>query len=185
MMERVRAQLGVHRAVINDVDLPAGFAEVLPRHRTVMAVEAAQFHEVRLRRHPDDYLSWIRDLLEEGIRCPAPEYARCKEHQRDLKFAMDQFLVGCDDGSSTSALLTPATTGPAPDASTTGNPAFNSPWSYLGLPTISIPTGDFADGLPLAIQLVGRAREEDKLLIVAAWCEKALGVGPLTPPLPR
>ena len=36
-------------------------------------------------------------------------------------------------------LLTPAALGPAPDPGTTGNPAFNSPWSLLGLPTITFP----------------------------------------------
>jgi aspartyl-tRNA(Asn)/glutamyl-tRNA(Gln) amidotransferase subunit A len=85
-------------------------------------------------------------------------------------------------------LVTPATTSPAPDAETTGNPAFNSPWSYTGVPTISIPTGQFVDGLPLAIQLVLGNRygtHDAALFLAAAWCERALGVGPLTPPFPR
>ena len=80
------------------------------------------------------------------------------------------------------ALLTPATTGPAPDASTTGNPAFNSPWSYTGLPTVSLPSGRFSDGLPLAIQLIGRPWAEPELLAAAAWCEAALGVEYVEPP---
>ena len=46
------------------------------------------------------------------------------------------------------ALVTPATLGPAPDPSTTGDPAFNSPWSYLGFPTVSFPIGFSADGCP-------------------------------------
>ena len=81
-------------------------------------------------------------------------------------------------------LLCPATTGPAPLADTTGNPAFNSPWSYTGLPTISIQTGYFADGLPLAIQLVAGPNREDLLFSVAAWCEKRLAPSPLVPKLP-
>ena len=53
-------------------------------------------------------------------------------------------------------LIMPATTSP-PD--TTGNPAFNVPWSYTGLPSLSMPTGQFANGLPLAIcGHVGAAR---------------------------
>ena len=35
--------------------------------------------------------------------------------------------------------ITPATVSTAPDPSTTGDPAFNSPWSYTGLPTVSFP----------------------------------------------
>jgi len=186
-MDEVKSQLARQGAIVRDVDLPSGFAEILPRHRTVMAVEGAQFHESRLCHHPEDYQPRIRELLEEGLRCPAPEYARCKEHQRELFMVMHNFLDNCDEGIHTrySCLLTPATTGPAPDAATTGNPVFNSPWSYLGMPTVSIPTGQMVQGLPLAIQLVGESWKEDELFFVAAWCEKALGVGLLTPPFPR
>jgi Asp-tRNA(Asn)/Glu-tRNA(Gln) amidotransferase A subunit family amidase len=77
-------------------------------------------------------------------------------------------------------LLTPATTSAAPDAATTGDPAFNSPWSYTGLPTVSFPTGQFVDGLPMAIQLVGCRGSEANLLAVGQWCEKALGLAPLS-----
>src|SRR5262249_1763818 len=45
------ARLQAAGAVVVDVGLPAGFSEVLPRHRVVMAVEAAMFHEPRLRKH--------------------------------------------------------------------------------------------------------------------------------------
>jgi aspartyl-tRNA(Asn)/glutamyl-tRNA(Gln) amidotransferase subunit A len=164
LLDEVSAALGP----VRDVALPAGFAEVVARHRTVMTVEAAAYHEPRLRRHPDDYEPRIRGLLEEGLACPAPEYARTKEHQRDLAAAMEGCLGDVD------ALLTPATTDPAPAADTTGDPAFNSPWSYTGLPTVSLPAGWTADGLPLAIQLVGRPWGEAELLAVAAWCEERL-----------
>ena len=95
-------------------------------------------------------------LLEEGLACPAPEYARCKEHQRPLKTDM----LACFDGVD--VLLTPATTGPAPDAATTGDPAFNSPWSYTGLPTVSFPgglePGGVAAGDSAGRPAVGRGR---------------------------
>lgn len=172
-LDRTCARLETHGASIQPVHLPALFSEVIPRHRVVMAVEAAQYHEPRLRRHPDDYQPRIRQLLEEGLACPAPEYARCKEHQTLLREEMLELMA--DDV----IYLTPATTGPAPDASTTGDPAFNSPWSYVGLPALSIPMGEFADGLPLCLQLVGSVWNEDLLFQTAAWCESVLGIGPL------
>jgi aspartyl-tRNA(Asn)/glutamyl-tRNA(Gln) amidotransferase subunit A len=169
LMDRTAEAMRASGATVTDVALPAGFGEVLARHRTVMAVEAAAYHGPRLKRHPDDYPPHIRELLEEGLACPAPEYARCKAHQRQLL----QDMVGCLEGFD--ALLTPATTGPAPDAATTGDPAFNSPWSYTGLPTVSFPAGWSAEGLPLAVQFVGRPWGEADLLAVAAWCEGTLG----------
>jgi len=173
------ARLETHGALIQTAHLPARFADVIPRHRIVMAVEAAQFHEPRFRRHPDDYLPCIRQLVEEGLACPAPEYARCKEHQHLLREEMLRLMA--DDV----IYVTPATTTPAPDRATTGDPAFNSPWSYVGLPTISIPTGEFVDGLPICLQLIGSVWNEDLLFQTAAWCEQALGAGGMMPALPR
>jgi aspartyl-tRNA(Asn)/glutamyl-tRNA(Gln) amidotransferase subunit A len=175
LMAEVTERLRRGGARLTDVALPAGFAEVLIRHRTVMAVEAAHYHESRLRRHPDDYGPKIRSLLEEGLACPSPEYARCKEHQRRLSDDVAACLGEVD------ALLTPATTSAAPGAETTGDPAFNSPWSYTGLPTVSLPAGWSTKGLPLAIQLVGRPWAEADLLAVAAWCEDVLAVEPRDP----
>ena len=178
MMDDVTDKLRAAGAIVEDVSLPASFAEVLPRHRTIMAVEAAAFHRERLRRHPDDYDPWIRGLLEEGLKCPAPEYVRCKQHQKRLSRDMKNCFHGVE------VLLTPATTGPAPDAGSTGDPAFNSPWSYTGLPTISFPTGRSPDGMPLAIQLVGRSWGEHELSPIAVWCEDMLAVDLGEPPLP-
>ncbi len=164
---------------VRDVSLPASFSEVIQRHRVVMAVEGAQFHHLRLERHPEDYPPKIRQLLEEGLACPAPEYAACKAHQEMLTREMRRLV----DGDR--VYIVPATTGPAPDTTSTGNPAFNSPWSYTGLPVVSFPTGQFINGLPLAIQLVGAPGREDHLFQVAAWCELALGrTEPLEPKFP-
>jgi aspartyl-tRNA(Asn)/glutamyl-tRNA(Gln) amidotransferase subunit A len=168
MMDEVSHTLRSRGATLSDVALPAAFAEVVERHRTVMAVEAAAYHEERLRRHPEDYGPCLRGLLEEGLACPAPEYARCKDHQHALTAEVQTCLRDVD------ALLTPAATGPAPDAASTGDPAFNSPWSYTGLPTVSFPAARSPEGLPLAVQLVGRPWAEGELFAAAAWCEEAL-----------
>jgi Asp-tRNA(Asn)/Glu-tRNA(Gln) amidotransferase A subunit family amidase len=178
MMDELAHRFSEGGAIIEEFALPAGFSDVLPRHRIVMAVEAAQYHEARLRRHPDDYAPRIKQLLEEGLACPAPEYARTKEHQQELSRAMRHAL------HSDVVLLCPATPGPAPAADTTGDPAFNSPWSYTGLPTVSIQTGYSVDGLPLALQLVAGPHREGLLFSVAAWCEKRLTSGPLLPKVP-
>ena len=178
MMDEIAHRFAEDGAEVKELALPAGFSDVIQQHRIVMAVEGAQFHQARLRRHPDDYLPRIKQLMEEGLNCPAPEFARAKEHQQELTQAMHYLMLG------NLILLTPATTGPAPLADTTGNPAFNSPWSFTGLPTISIQTGYFVDGLPLAIQLVAGPNREDLLFSVAAWCEKRLAPLPLVPKLP-
>jgi aspartyl-tRNA(Asn)/glutamyl-tRNA(Gln) amidotransferase subunit A len=177
MMDEVVSALRQRGASVEDVALPAAFSEVLGRHRVVMAVEAAQFHESRLRKHPEDYGPNITTLLEEGIACPAPEYARTKEHQHQLRAEVRACFHDAD------ALLCPATTTAAPDARTTGDPAFNSPWSYTGLPVVSFPVGLSDDGLPLAVQFVGRAGGEEEAFRTAAWCEDVFAGRMPEPPL--
>jgi Asp-tRNA(Asn)/Glu-tRNA(Gln) amidotransferase A subunit family amidase len=170
LMEETTERLQYRGAKVVDRALPAGFAEVLERHHNLMAVEAAVYHKERLTRHPEDYPPKIRSLVEEGLRCSATHFAQTKKHQRQLSHE----ILGCFEGVQ--VLLTPATTCPAPAAETTGNPAFNSPWSYMGLPTVSLPAGWSPEGLPLAIQLVGRPWGEEQLFAVAAWCEEMLAV---------
>jgi aspartyl-tRNA(Asn)/glutamyl-tRNA(Gln) amidotransferase subunit A len=133
-----------------------------------MAVEAAQYHRPRLGRYPEDYLPCISKLLGEGLACAPEEYARCKEHQKAISREMEKCFDGVD------VLLAPATTGPAPSAATTGNPLFNAPWSYTGLPSVSLPAGQAADGMPIAIQLIGGRWGEAELLRAGNWCETIL-----------
>jgi aspartyl-tRNA(Asn)/glutamyl-tRNA(Gln) amidotransferase subunit A len=175
MMNRVCDHLRENSVGISDVALPAGFSDVIARHRTVMAVEAAQFHQPRLRIHPEDYGPNITTLLREGLATSGPDYARIKEHQRRLTEDMSACFHDVE------ALICPATTGPAPDARTTGDPAFNSPWSYTGLPSVSFVVGWTPDGLPLCVQLIGFWGHESELLQTAAWCEERLGLEPREP----
>jgi aspartyl-tRNA(Asn)/glutamyl-tRNA(Gln) amidotransferase subunit A len=175
LMGRVCSSLAKGGAALEEVSLPAAFEEVVARHRVVMAVEAAAYHEERLLRHPEDYEPSITALLNEGLSCPAPEYARCKKHQEELSRQMEACFAGVD------CLICPATPIPAPDAATTGDPVFNSPWSYTGLPVVSFPVGFSPDGLPLSVQLIG-PRTGETLFAAAAWCEEALGFTVGQPP---
>ncbi len=146
---------------------PVAFADVLRDHRIIMSVEAAQFHGDRLANHPKDYPPRIRELVEEGLRMKAVEYRNARSNQFSLESQMD------GPASWSGFYLTPASTGPAPDLSTTGNPAYNSPWSYTGMPTVSIPIDFTKDGLPLSAQVVGGTDFDASLLAAAAWAELA------------
>ncbi len=176
------ADAEVHRATQKALDLlrnagadvglvaPAvDFARVNRLHRRVMAAEAAQLHRESFAARPAEHGPCIRALLEEGLGLSAVDYAEAKRYQPQFRNDMLASMAEFD------ALVTPATVTPAPGIESTGDPKFNSPWSYSGLPTVSIPCGLAGDGLPAGLQLVGRPFEEGPLLGVAAWCERQLG----------
>jgi aspartyl-tRNA(Asn)/glutamyl-tRNA(Gln) amidotransferase subunit A len=55
------------------------------------------------------------------------------------------------------------------------NDVFTVPASLAGLPGISVPAGLSADGLPLGLQLIGRAFDEETVLRVGGVLEDAAG----------
>jgi aspartyl-tRNA(Asn)/glutamyl-tRNA(Gln) amidotransferase subunit A len=153
-------------AEVIDVPDPFDFERAIRDHRVIMAAEAAEGHTERLAQCPADYLPRIRDLIDEGRGLAAVAYLAARRHQEELR------AVLADRGADLDAFVMPATLGPAPDPSTTGNPVLNSLWSFTGSPVVSFPVALSAEGLPLAIQLIEpRPLAESDLLATAAWCE--------------
>jgi amidase len=60
---------------------------------------------------------------------------------------------------------------------------FTIPWNYLGQPAASVPAGFNSEGLPLAVQLIGRPEDEPTLLSLAAQIEAERPWTGKTPPL--
>lgn len=163
-------------AEIQSLVLPAMFRDVMKMHRRIMAVEAAAFHRERFGDHRDRYGPKIAALLDEGLAVPAVDYVAVKAWHREFRRLAAGLLEGVD------ALVMPSTHTTAPATlATTGTPHFQAPWSLARLPVVSIPCGIAADGMPSAVQLIGRLHEDAKLLCTAAWCEQALAFDALPP----
>jgi len=146
--------------------LPASFDEVLIMHRRIMAVDAADAHRQWFPARRAEFGPRIAELLDEGVTTSAIEYAAALRLQVAFRREMSTLFGDFD------ALLTPATTSTAPARDTTGDPKFNAPWSFCGLPTVSIPCGLATDGMPVAAQFIGRSLDEAGLLAAAARCEE-------------
>ncbi len=57
------------------------------------------------------------------------------------------------------------------------------PWNHLGNPSMSVPTGIAPDGMPLAVQIIGRPGDEATLLSLAAQLEAERPWAELRPPI--
>ena len=174
--ESIAQELARAGAVIAEMELPASFATAADCQRLVMNVECAAFHEQWFRHRAEEYGPRLRANIEMGMLIPAVTYLQAQRLRRQFRQDLTALAKSVD------VLLTPATPAPAPrDLTTTGDAAFQAPWTSAGLPTIAIPSGLAGDGLPLGIQLAGPPWAEGRLLAVAGWCEAALGVD-LRPP---
>jgi Asp-tRNA(Asn)/Glu-tRNA(Gln) amidotransferase A subunit family amidase len=156
-------------ATVSKIELPPSFRELPPAGLTVLEAEAAAYHEPWFVKHAQEYSPEMRSLIEAGLGVSATAYIAANRLR--LAFRDDVMpLLSAHD-----ALLGPTAPAPAPSGlGSTGDGSLCAPWSNAGVPAISLPSGIAASGLPHAIQLVQAAGASNRLLGVAAWCERVL-----------
>jgi Asp-tRNA(Asn)/Glu-tRNA(Gln) amidotransferase A subunit family amidase len=162
------AQFRSRGARVVDARWPSSFDDVHRQHRLIVQYDLAAHHKLRFHQFRDDYLPGIAALIEEGLTISESAYRDARRHQAQAWQEVETLFGDAD------VAVCPAAPGPAPDLSTTGDPAFNSPWSYTGLPTVSFPIGLAPEGLPLGIQLVARRFDEPRFFQAALWCEESV-----------
>jgi Asp-tRNA(Asn)/Glu-tRNA(Gln) amidotransferase A subunit family amidase len=157
-------------AVVEELPLPASLEAVVTAGMTVLRAEAAAQHESMFAAHGDEYAPQIAGLVTAGLALRAGDLEGAQRARTEFRAAVAPWLARFD------GLLSPVAPGPAPRRGEgTGDPTLCAPWSYAGVPAISIPTGLDDEGLPLAAQLVGGASDLGRLLVTAAWCERVAG----------
>ena len=166
-LETTLAHLLDAGAEVVEIELPSSFMALLEAGVAILEAEAAEVHATWFRDHADEYGPQIGGLVRAGLARDPASVARAREVRAAFQSAIAPLLEGVD------ALLSPVAPGPAPLRSEgTGDFMLCAPWSFAGVPSIGIPTGLDAAGLPLALQLVGASRALERLLGAAAWCER-------------
>lgn len=130
-------------------------------HRQLISAEMALEHADLYNRFADLYQPRTRELIEEGQKITRPELEKARKMQKELRDELETAMreAGID------LWITPAATGPCPEGlESTGNPAMSMPWTNAGLPSISVPAGRFANGLPVGLQLIAPFMGDELLL---------------------
>ncbi len=144
-------------------ELPGLFAEGLAWQRTLQLADIAKNYGPLQEKAPNKISAKLTEMIEEGRMVTAVAYNRAREMQDVLYAGLAQVFERYD------AIVTPAAPGPAPSGlDSTGSPAFNALWTYMGVPAVTLPLLE-ADGLPMGVQLVGPRRDDARLLRTARW----------------
>ncbi len=163
--EELVAHLGDRVA---DVELPAIFKDAHAAQQTIMAAEMAINLGHDHGRGRDRMTDKLRDFIEHGRTIPAVDYIAARSLSVRLRDSLDDLFHHFD------AILTPAATGEAPiGLESTGNPTFCTIWTLTGLPAISLPILQGANGMPIGAQLVGAWRDDARLMRTARWLADA------------
>lgn len=168
VVEPALEKLSQHVAV-ESVQPTVDFEAIQEIHTTIMAVEAAAYHREDFAAHRESYGPMIAKLLDQGLATSSEEFTEALRYLNKYRRRAPAMLRDFD------ALIMPATDTTAPGLETTGSKRFQCPWSCSGLPVVSLPCGLADDGMPVAIQLVGRHHDDERLLQIAEWCEGQFG----------
>lgn len=162
--EQAALQLAKHGAQISVVDLPAAFDDLVPAQIGIMAFEASQSLHDEAVRHADRLSAPLQALIAQGQSMPPERYAECQQQARACRGQLDAVFAGTD------VLLTLSAPGEAPEGlGATGNPLFSRLWTLLGVPCLHVPCAHGPRGLPLGVQVIGKAGGERQLLEAAQW----------------
>jgi Asp-tRNA(Asn)/Glu-tRNA(Gln) amidotransferase A subunit family amidase len=158
-------RLAAAGVIVREVPALAGIEALNSLHRRLVFAEFAQEHAEIYTRHAALYRPRTAQIVEIGMSISTDELAALRGNIAALR----QELEGQMNDAGIDLWACPAALGPAPEGlHATGDPTMNLPWTHAGLPSITLPAGQAANGLPLGVQLVGRYGADESLL---AWAD--------------
>jgi len=158
-------------AEVRDVQIPSlrGAHSFL----LILMAEAYAYHERDLREHPELYGEVLRERILAGALVTASEYTQAQRIRSEICRETAEVLKTVD------VLASPTALKPATPFAQAFDPEFAfpksnmAPFNLTGLPTLALPCGFSASGLPLSFQLSGRPFEEATVLRAGHAYEQA------------
>ena len=176
-------------ATVERIPLPA-LNQALGISGTLLVTEAAETLFDNLRDRPEDIGEDVRARLYLGAMTPATDYIRAQRARRAYNEQVAETMREYD------LLIAPAVATGAPRidqetveiAGRTENALslmsrLTRPFNLTGQPAISVPCGFTSDGMPIGMQLAGRAWDEATVLRAAYAYEEAAAWGERRPPV--
>jgi Asp-tRNA(Asn)/Glu-tRNA(Gln) amidotransferase A subunit family amidase len=164
------AELAQHLgAQVEEVEFPT-LEEAWEWQATIMEVEMADSFAREWDKGREQLSPRLRGRIERGRARPAAEYLAALRGVAELRASFTELFEQRFD-----AILTTPATGTAPAGlESTGDPMFCSLWTMCGLPAVTLPLMQGANGLPLGVQLVGARHADGRLLRTARWLVTAV-----------
>jgi Asp-tRNA(Asn)/Glu-tRNA(Gln) amidotransferase A subunit family amidase len=150
--------LATTREIINDYERARGMCYEWQAHRVSLSEGLAR-------------------TIRNGLSISEERYTGALRRVEELRWKIAPVFNDVD------VLVTPTVAGEAPPGlSYTGDHRFQSIWTQLRLPAITLPTHAGPNGMPVGIQLVGALYEDSALLAAAQTVFSTLGRGPVIQP---
>jgi amidase len=175
-------------AMIVEVTLPDGFDQGARDWVPLCGVEAAVAHEGTYPSRAAEYGPVLAGLLDQGHRLSATELAKMQLRRAALTGELNRLLASVD------LLLMPVmaravwsiealqAAGRDPET-VAARLRYTAPFDLSGHPTLTLPGGMTADGVPVGFQIAGKAFDEGLILAAGHAYQRETGWHMRRPPL--
>ncbi|MEV0647320.1 amidase [Phytomonospora sp. NPDC050363] len=158
---------------VRRVDVLDDFEHVRATQFRVNRHELAAAHAVWYAAHPEGYREQTVKAIGEGLEIDVAEYESALAAREAIRAEFGERFAA----SGVDVWIAPPAPGTAPEGiATTGSAVMCLPWSFLGMPALTLPTARPEGSLPLGLQLVGAFGADEELLAFAAEVEATLDV---------
>jgi aspartyl-tRNA(Asn)/glutamyl-tRNA(Gln) amidotransferase subunit A len=176
-------------AVVSEVDFPMfGHAQAISG--TILMSEASACHRNLLATDADKIYPPVRLRLESGLFVTAADYLKAQQARtvfnqavRELFNEVDLLAGPTEPVTAPHILAQQVQAGELTVGTTAALTQYTRPYNITGTPAISVPCGFSRDGLPIGLQLAGRAYDEPTVLRAAHAYEQATDWGKHRPPV--
>jgi aspartyl-tRNA(Asn)/glutamyl-tRNA(Gln) amidotransferase subunit A len=135
--------------------------------------EAYAYHEATFRRRSEDYAEGLRHRIMEGAFITAADYVQAQRARSVIRAGVQEVLARVDIiASPAGSRQADAFDSIDPQAMYKGA-GYTHVYNLTGLPAMSIPCGFTKLGLPIGLQLAGRAFDEATVFATAHAYEQA------------
>ena len=142
-------------------------------NRIVLTVEGYAVHRRWLQERPQDYAAMTREKLLPGAFISGPDYVDALRMRARLRDEFAAQMQSFDALICASAMEPPCRIDDEAEVARTYPRQARAPFNFLGCPAVVVPCGFHSNGLPLSVQLIGKAFDEAMLYRVGAAYEAA------------
>lgn len=173
-IEDAARRLSASGFAVSDVDLPASCNDLPSTRETINDYERARAMSFEWQVHRAQLSEGLAKTIGKGLTISLERFIAALNHVAACRREVAPLFAQVD------VLLTPAVNGEAPlGLSYTGDHGFQSIWTQLRLPAITLPTYAGPNGMPVGIQLIGGHYGDRALMAAAQLIFSVLGRGPV------
>jgi Asp-tRNA(Asn)/Glu-tRNA(Gln) amidotransferase A subunit family amidase len=144
------------------VQLPPEFAQLVQAQTRIQLAEQAQNLSHERLQHFERLSPRLQGIMQAGLEVSIEQYDQAQATVAQCRAQLAGVFENID------VLLAPSAPGAAPAGlDNTGDPIFCRIWTAMHTPTVNIPAGHAANGLPVGLQVIGPVGS-DALTLTAA-----------------